>query len=97
MNISIVEQGSAETFRKTINDNFSELEVLEGSGPPSESTAGVVGQTYLDTQAGRSYICVEEGEENYIWKSNSGGGVGITVSSETPSYPQAGDLWYQIL
>lgn len=97
MDIKIVEQGSAEIFRKTINDNFSELEVLEGSGPPSKSTAGVVGQTYLDTQAKRSYICVGAEGGSYTWKSNSGGGVGITVSSESPSYPQTGDLWYQIL
>lgn len=34
MAIKTVEQGSAEIFRKTINDNFSELEVLSGNGPP---------------------------------------------------------------
>lgn len=144
MAIQIVEQGSAESFRKTINDNFSSLkdsfesintdisgiegkitniesnidsiesnidlietkitniegdiskvEVLSGNGPPSTSTKGSLGQTYLDTRSQRIYQCVKISGSTYTWISSSSGS--ITISEEQPNYPNKGDMWFQII
>ena len=68
MAIQPVEQGSAFAFRNIINNNFYELKVLSGASKPTEDTAAVVGQMYLDTSEGKMYFCVSVSEGKYTWK-----------------------------
>lgn len=130
MAINTVEQGSAEIFRKIINDNFSyldsknnensqfivkinedisgiktnieslqnnieEVKVLIGSVPPSNSTKGSLGQSYLDTTAKKMYQCVNISGSIYTWKASSGSSA--IISKEPPEDIQNGDVWYQII
>lgn len=41
---------------------------LQGSGAPTTSTAGTVGQFYIDTTNEDAYICVSDASSTYIWK-----------------------------
>ena len=68
MAIQPVEQGSAFAFRNVINNNFYELKVLSGASKPTESTAAVVGQMYLDTSEGKMYFCSNVSGSTYTWK-----------------------------
>ncbi len=95
MSIQIVEQGSAASFRETINSNFSELEVLTGEVPPSSSTKAVIGQMYLDTNTQKMYYCFNDLGGVYSWKSYSKNV--INISSEQPEDQEQGDLWFKIL
>ena len=68
MAIQPVEQGSAFAFRNVINNNFYELKVLSGASKPTQSTAAVVGQMYLDTSEGKMYFCSNVSGSVYTWK-----------------------------
>ena len=68
MAIQPVEQGSAFAFRNIINNNFYELKVLSGASKPTQSTAAVVGQMYLDTSEGKMYFCSNVSGSVYTWK-----------------------------
>lgn len=68
MAIQPVEQGSAFAFRNVINNNFYELKVLSGASKPTQSTAAVVGQMYLDTSEGKMYFCSNVSGSIYTWK-----------------------------
>lgn len=68
MAIQPVEQGSAFAFRNVINNNFYELKVLSGASKPTQSTAAVVGQMYLDTSEGKMYFCSNVSGSTYTWK-----------------------------
>lgn len=68
MAIQPVEQGSAFAFRNIINNNFYELKVLSGASKPTQSTAAVVGQMYLDTSEGKMYFCSNVSGSIYTWK-----------------------------
>ena len=68
MAIQPVEQGSAFAFRNVINNNFYELKVLSGASKPTQSTAAVVGQMYLDTSEGKMYFCSKVSGSVYTWK-----------------------------
>lgn len=68
MAIQPVEQGSAFAFRNVINNNFYELKVLSGASKPTQSTAAVVGQMYLDTSEGKMYFCSRVSGSVYTWK-----------------------------
>ena len=68
MAIQPVEQGSAFAFRNVINNNFYELKVLSGVSKPTQSTAAVVGQMYLDTSEGKMYFCSNVSGSVYTWK-----------------------------
>ena len=68
MAIQPVEQGSAFAFRNVINNNFYELKVLSGASKPTESTAAVVGQMYLDTSEGKMYFCSNVSGSVYTWR-----------------------------
>ena len=68
MAIQPVEQGSAFAFRNVINNNFYELKVLSGASRPTQSTAAVVGQMYLDTSEGKMYFCSNVSGSTYTWK-----------------------------
>lgn len=68
MAIQPVEQGSAFAFRNIINNNFYELKVLSGASKPTQSTAAVVGQMYLDTSEGKMYFCSKVSGSVYTWK-----------------------------
>lgn len=116
MAMKTVEQGSAEIFRKTINDNFTEIsekndsvdgeiltikddiskiKILTGDGPPSEQTAGSLGQSYLDTTGMKVYYCVKISGSTYTWKISAGNSA--IISEEPPENPEKGDVWYQII
>lgn len=68
MAIQPVEQGSAFAFRNVINNNFYELKVLSGVSKPTQSTAAVVGQMYLDTSEGKMYFCSNVSGSIYTWR-----------------------------
>lgn len=58
-----------------LSKDVTDSKPLTGSGDPTSSTAGTVGQHYLDTDAGKEYVCVAADEETgtYIWKASGGG------------------------
>lgn len=41
--------------------------LLKGSGVPKTSTAGEIGQHYLDTDSGKEYTCKKKTGANYTW------------------------------
>ena len=47
MEISTINEGSAANFRQSLNENFTQLEILTGTTAPTTTTVGAVGQLYL--------------------------------------------------
>lgn len=59
---------TGESFRTTLNDNFSQLyPILTGSVNPTDSTVGMVGQQYVNTTNGTLFIC-QYVSDSYTWK-----------------------------
>lgn len=62
---------------------------LTGTSDPDEHTKGAVGQTYLNTETGQTFVCTEADDESgtYTWTESGGGGVKpqITVTVATGS------------
>ena len=58
-----------------------DIRPITGEGAPTPETAGRLGQHYLDTNAGKEYVCIAADEETgvYTWKE-SGGGAAKNVS-----------------
>ena len=54
-----------------------------GSGAPTSSTKGAVGQTYTDTATGTVYTCIavttESGVTTYTWEATGGSGAGSSL------------------
>ncbi|MBR7070920.1 MAG: hypothetical protein IKI29_01980 [Clostridia bacterium] len=42
---------------------------LTGTANPTSQTVGEIGQVYLNTTSGTCFICVDEENDNYTWKS----------------------------
>lgn len=68
--------------------------VLTGSGAPTTSTPGTVGQLYEDTTNGKLYQCTDASDP-YVWSEVGGGGGGDSVySSVTTSNSSTGGAVY---
>lgn len=65
-----------------------------GSSAPTTSTAGVIGQLYTDTTAGKIYHCTaidttDPNNPSYTWAEiGAGGGGGLTLSTNDYNYPE---------
>ena len=49
-------------------DKTGEKHFISGTGEPTTETEGIVGQRYVNTSNGNSYICVSASVGNYVWK-----------------------------
>lgn len=56
---------------------------ITGTGAPTSSTAAEVGQFYLDTQTGNTYVCTDDTGGTYTWDT-VGGGVSLTMTTTDP-------------
>ena len=56
---------------------------ITGTGAPTSSTAATVGQFYMDTQTGNTYICTDDTGGTYTWDT-VGGGVSLTMTTTDP-------------
>lgn len=56
---------------------------ITGTGAPTSSTAADVGQFYLDTQTGNTYVCTSNTGGTYTWDT-VGGGVSLTMTTTDP-------------
>lgn len=56
---------------------------ITGTGAPTSSTAAEVGQFYLDTQTGNTYVCTDDTGGTYTWDT-VGGGVSLTMTQTDP-------------
>lgn len=65
---------NAENLQK-LTDALEDGQALSGSGAPTDSTVGAVGQRYLDTSAVPNAVYTCFGEENgvYLWEKNVDG------------------------
>ena len=55
---------SPDIFKKF----YSKIETIKGTGAPTNKTKGELGQTYIDEQSQRTYICVNINGGNYTWQ-----------------------------
>lgn len=68
---------------KVLKDLIDSL-VIKGTGAPTTSTVGTVGQLYEDTTNGDLYICTTVSGSTYTWEEvGAGGGSGPTVVQTT--------------
>lgn len=85
-----------DTFLDSVSEDLSDLAVgLDGSKPligttdPTSSTAGAVGQSYLNTNTMQTFYCTSADEQAgiYVWEKPKGGGVApqLEVSVATGS------------
>ena len=56
---------------------------ITGTGAPTSSTVADVGQFYLDTQTGNTYVCTSNTGGTYTWDT-VGGGVSLTMTTTDP-------------
>lgn len=54
-------------FNGTSNDALLLRNSLEGSTDPSTATKGFVGQTYVNTVTGDTFVCKNASVGNYVW------------------------------
>lgn len=54
------------------NSNSTNKTYITGSGAPTTSTAGEVGQIYVDTATGKVYVCTSTTGGTYTWTEVSG-------------------------
>lgn len=85
-----------DSFLDGVTEDLSDLaDGLEGSKPltgttdPTSSTAGAVGQSYLNTDTMQTFYCTEANDQTgvYVWEKPKGGGVApqLVVSVTTGS------------
>lgn len=85
-----------DSFLDGVTEDLSDFaDGLEGSKPltgttdPTSSTAGAVGQSYLNTDTMQTFYCTEANEQTgvYVWEKPKGGGVApqLVVSVTTGS------------
>jgi len=60
---------------------------LTGASDPTTSTAGTVGQFYLNTDSGDLFICSEASGGTYVWLQVNGGGGSIAVTGVEITQP----------
>lgn len=72
--------GNLATALEALEDSISDLEqaaddgkTLTGNTDPTTSTAGAVGQMYVNTQTGSMFICTGKSGDNYVWTATGGG------------------------
>lgn len=80
---------------------------LSGTGAPSTSTVGDVGQRYINTSNGDEYTCVEVSGDTYTWDINpksvngktpdSPGGDITLVASDVGAVPKTGGVFSDIV
>lgn len=61
-----------------LGDAMDDSKTLSGATDPTSSTAGAVGQMYLNTFTGETFICTAASESTYTWKQ----------TGATPVYPE---------
>jgi len=61
-----------------LGDAVDESKTLSGATDPTSSTAGAVGQMYLNTSTGETFICTAASGSTYTWKQ----------TGATPVYPE---------
>lgn len=69
--------------QKAVTDLAGTLGTLTGTGAPTSSTAASVGQFYMDTQTGNTYVCTDNTGGTYTWDT-VGGGVSLTMTTTDP-------------
>lgn len=69
--------------KKLVED---EVRTVTSKGAPTPETVGHLGQHYLDTNAGKEYVCIAADEESgvYTWKV-SGGGILPHITVQAPA------------
>lgn len=61
-----------------LGDAVDDSKTLSGATDPTSSTAGAVGQMYLNTSSGETFICTASSGSTYTWKQ----------TGATPVYPE---------
>lgn len=75
---------------------MDQYRTLTGEGAPAATTAGTVGQHYMDTVARKEYVCVAAGDEEYVWEV-AGANMVMTPGGATCDMPDSlGDGPYLI-
>lgn len=64
---------------KVLKDLIDSL-IIKGTGAPTTSTVGTVGQLYEDTTNGALYQCTAVSGSTYTWEEVGGGGSGVQYS-----------------
>lgn len=86
------------TNLKLLTDTVAANQILEGSGNPTTSTVGTVGQQYRNTDNNSLYVCISASQGTYTWiQSAATRAVDVTPTSGSSNLITSGGVYASIV